>query len=170
MTPFQAKSGKQASSVSNGQDSGALPDLIRQLLGFQSPCPEASFWLGLWQVQQNRIDLALTALEDSCASAGEIVFDPSFYLGVLRLREGRISDALRRLADTNRRAPECPLVPWQLGMAMVSEGGKDNLAVRPLQKALGPEGLAAWLRSPYKLWQEALPDREHSYVRRLAEK
>jgi tetratricopeptide (TPR) repeat protein len=166
--PFRDKSAKQAHS--NGQDNGALPDLIRQLLSLQSPCPEASFWLGLWQVQQNRIDLALAALEDSCAAVGETVFDPPFYLGVLHLREGRISEALRHLSDTNRRAPECPLVPWQLGMAMVSEGGKDSLAVRPLQKALGPNGLAAWARSPYKLWQEALPDREHSYVRRLAEK
>jgi tetratricopeptide (TPR) repeat protein len=168
--PFQAKSPKKNPSPSDGSDNGTLPDLIRQVLGFQSPCPEASFWLGLWHVQQNRIDLALAALEDSCAGAGETVFDPPFYLGVLRLREGRISEALRRLADTNRMAPECPLVPWQLGIAMVSEGGKDSLAVRPLQKALGPEGLAAWLRSPYKLWQEALPDRERSYVRRLAEK
>src|SRR5438132_779724 len=85
-------------------------------------------------------------------------------------RAWRIPEALRHLADANRMAPECPLVPWQLGMAMVAEGGKDSLAVRPLQKALGTQGLAAWLRSPYKLWQEALPDRDHSYVRRMSEK
>jgi tetratricopeptide (TPR) repeat protein len=168
--PFQAKIAKKNPDPSNGHADESLPDLIRQLLSLQSPCPEASFWLGLWHVQQNRIDLALPALEDSRAAAGETIFDPSFYLGTLLLREGRIPEALRHLADANRMAPECPLVPWQLGMAMVAEGDKDSLAVRPLQKALGLQGLAAWLRSPFRLWHEALPDRGHSYVRRLAEK
>jgi tetratricopeptide (TPR) repeat protein len=166
--PFQPS--KWNPRRSDGSDDGSLPDLIRQVLSLQSPCPEASFWLGLWQVRQNRIDLALAVLEESRAAAGETVFDPSFYLGALLLRQGRVSEALRHLADANRLAPECPLVPWQLGMAMVTEGGKDSLAVRPLQKALGTQGLAAWLRSPHKLWQEALPNSDRSYVKRLAEK
>lgn len=163
------KSGDKNPNQSDDPRNGSIPKLIHQVNQLQSPCREASFWQGLWRVREGRIDLALVSLEESRSGNGQQIFDPSFYLGVLLLRQGRIAEALRHLADANRIAPECPLVPWQLGMAMVAEGDKDSLAVRPLQKALGPKGLAAWIKSPRKLWQEAMPDREHCYIRRLAE-
>jgi tetratricopeptide (TPR) repeat protein len=143
-----------------------LVQLVKQI---QSPCAEVSFWQGLGYVREGSIDLALASLEESRSVNGRQIFDPSFYLGILLIREGRIAEALRHLADAYRMAPECPLVTWQMGMAMVADGGKDNLAVRPLQKALSPQGLAAWIKSPRRLWQQALPDREHCYVRRLTE-
>jgi len=148
---------------------GSISKLIHWVQQLQPPCPEASFWQALCHVREGQIDSALTSLEQSRSFNGQQVFDPSFYLGVLLFREGRITEALRHLSDANRLAPECPLVPWQLGMAMVAEGGKDSLAIRPLQKSLGANGLSAWNKSPRNFWKEALPDRDNSYVRRLAE-
>src|SRR5262249_6768710 len=160
-SPFRASlsSGKHRDSANSARNESILKliDWIHQL---QSPCPEAFFWQALHQVREGDIDSSLKSLEQSRCANGQQVFDPSFYVGVLLFREGRIPEALRHLADANRLAPECPLVPWQLGMAMVAEGGKDNLAIRPLEKALGPHGLSAWIKSSRKLWKEALPDRE----------
>src|SRR5229473_1816766 len=167
-SPFTGSKNSGKNSSKNS-DSESISKLIAWIHLLQSPCPEASFWQGLCQVREGRIDSALTSLEVSRSFNGQQIFDPSFYLGVLLFREGRIPEALRHLADANRLAPECPLVPWQLGMAMVAEGGKDGLAIRPLQKSLGANGLSAWIKSSRNLWKEALPDRENSYVRRLAE-
>lgn len=166
---FAADSSSSKPSQANATTHGSIPELVNLVNRLQSPCAEVSFWQGLWHVREGRFDLALVSLEESRLANGQQVFDPFFYLGALLFREGRIAEALRHLADANRIAPECPLVPWQLGIAMVAEGGKDSLALRPLQKALGPNGLSAWIKSPRKFWQEALPDRDHSYVRRLAE-
>jgi tetratricopeptide (TPR) repeat protein len=162
---------KNSTRPSDGKTStdGSISKLIQWVQQLQSPCPEASFWQALCDVREGRIESALISLEQSWSANGQQVFDPSFYLGALLFREGRIPEALRHLADANRIAPECPLVPWQLGMAMVAEGDKDSLAIRPLQKSLGANGLSAWIKSPRTFWKEALPDRENSYVRRLAE-
>ncbi|HEV2948429.1 MAG TPA: tetratricopeptide repeat protein [Gemmataceae bacterium] len=167
LTP--SKNSRKTPEASNAPKDGSISELIQWVHQLQSPCPEASFWQGLCHAREGGIDSALTSLEESRSLNGQQIFDPSFYLGVLLFREGRIPEALRHLADANRMAPECPLVPWQLGMAMVAEGGKDSLAIRPLQKSLGANGLSAWIKSPRNLWKEALPDRENSYVRRLAE-
>jgi tetratricopeptide (TPR) repeat protein len=166
---FAAPSNNRDVQKSPPSKDETLLKLIEFVNQLQSPCPEALFWQALGRVREGRIDLALASLEQSRAVNGQPAFDPSFYLGILLYREGRIAEALRHLADANRMGPECPLVPWQLGLVMVAEGSKDTLAIRPLQKALGPNGLAAWIRCPGKLWQETLPDRQRCYVRRLPE-
>ena len=70
------------------------------------------------------------------------------------------------LAEANRLAPQCPLVSWQLGAALLAAGGDALLAVRALQKALGLDGLAKYLGQPNRLWAESLPG--DSWVRNLA--
>jgi tetratricopeptide (TPR) repeat protein len=139
-------------------------ELAARIARLQAPCPEALFWEGMAHCRAGRLDKALTRLDQ--ARAADAILDPPLYLGALLLREGR--EALRYLADANRIAPDCPLVAWQLGMAMVAGGGADNLAIRPLQKAL--TGLTAWAKTPERIWQEALPGPEKSYVARLAAK
>jgi tetratricopeptide (TPR) repeat protein len=140
----------------------AIPELVGRILRVTAQCPEALFWEGLHHLREDRFDTALTRLHEACAA--ENILDPPLYLGALLLREGRTQEALRYLADANRIAPDCPLVAWQLGMAMVAEGGAENLAIRPLQK--GIKGLSPWTKAPQKIWQEALPDT--SYIARLA--
>jgi tetratricopeptide (TPR) repeat protein len=146
----------------------AIPELLSRISRIQSPCLEAIFWEALFHVREGRLDKGLTLLHE--ARSAESILDPPLYLGALLLRAGRTQEALRYLADANRIAPDCPFVPWQLGMAMVAAGGADNLAIRPLQKALGAKGLPAWIKAPQKIWQEAMPGPETSYVARLAAK
>ena len=51
----------------------------------------------------------------------------------------------------------CPLVTLQLGAAIVSAGGDTNMAVRALQRALGPKGLGMWQDDPQVAWVEVFP-------------
>ena len=57
----------------------------------------------------------------------------------------------------------------QLGRAIVESGGDAQIAVRAMQRALGPRGLGTWLAQPERFWVEAFPE-GRSFVRRLASK
>jgi tetratricopeptide (TPR) repeat protein len=83
------------------------------------------------------------------------------------LKSGHTQEALRCLAEANRVDSNCPLVSWQLGQGLVASGGDAGMAVRALQRALGPKGLAQWARTPDKLWNEAMPGPQRSFVARL---
>jgi tetratricopeptide (TPR) repeat protein len=144
----------------------AAQHFLARILILQSPCPEASFWLGLCQVRAGRPDLALEALRTAHEGARHVI-DPPLYVGIL-LRGSQPTEALRYLAEANRIDAGCPFVAWQLGSAIQAAGGDAGLAVRALQKALGPRGLPQWVRAPEKAWQEGFPSPERSYVARLA--
>ncbi len=152
-----------------GGDNQAVPDLLARILLLHSPCPEASFWLGLAQLRAGQVDLALTSLTAAQEGAAGRFLDPPLYLGGLLLREGRAPEALRYLSEANRADSSCPLVTWQLGMALVAAGGDGRVAVQALHKALGPRGLGLWTGKDggQRLWVEAFPE-TRSYVRRLA--
>jgi tetratricopeptide (TPR) repeat protein len=150
-------------------------DLVERILRLTSPCPEAAFWQGLCHIRQGRSDLALASLQ--AAHAGDPALprtspapflDPPLYLGALVLREGRPQEALRYLSEANRLSPGCPFVSWQLGTAMVAANSDSQLAVRALQRAVGPQGFGQWLKTPRPAWTAGLPE-GRSYVRRLAE-
>jgi tetratricopeptide (TPR) repeat protein len=93
--------------------------------------------------------------------------DPPLYLGALLLREGRPEDAVRYLSEANRLDANCPFVTWQLGTAMLAAGGECLIAVKALQRALGPRGLEMWKNTPSRAWVEGFPEKI-SFVRRLA--
>ena len=87
---------------------------------------------------------------------------------MILLRQGKPQEA-RALADANRIDAHCPFVPLHMGLALVAANGDAGLAVRALQRALGPRGLAQWVKEPRRAWSDALPE-NRSYVRRLAVK
>lgn len=152
----------------------ALHDLARRTLAVQSPNREVSFWQALAHLREGRNDEATALLqtargsEDSDAPATGVL-DPSLYLGALRLRQGQAKDALRLFTEANRMDSNCPLVPILLGSALIATGGDTNLAVRALQRGLGPRGLQQWNGEPGRAWREGFPELR-SYVRKLAEK
>jgi tetratricopeptide (TPR) repeat protein len=144
--------------------------LLARALLLQSPCPEASFWQGLCFVRQGQLDQAFAALALAHEGASPRFVDPPLYLGTLHLRQGRPQEALRYLSEANRVEGGCPLVTWQLGMAMVAAGTDSRITVPALQRACGPRGLGLWAGDPRaatRLWVEAFPE-TRSYVRRLA--
>jgi len=158
--------------------------LIERTIALSSPCPEALFWRGLCQLRDGDQERALASLEgartgetgSNGAAAkpdrpGKIVpfIDPPLYLGALFLRKGEAKEALRYLTEANRIDGNCPFVVCQLGAAMIRAGGDAQLAVRPLQRALGPRGFQLWAQNPQRAWVEGFPDRR-SYVRKLAAK
>ncbi|HEV3255680.1 MAG TPA: tetratricopeptide repeat protein, partial [Gemmataceae bacterium] len=151
---------------SPGPDTGAVHQLVGRALQLQSSCPEASFWQGLCHVRDGRGDLAVEALRKAREGAA-LVLDPPLYLGALLLRQGQAQEALRHLSEANRLDANCPFVGWQLGMAIVAAGG-DSLAVRALQRALGPAGLPRWARDSQRAWVEGMPEANQSFVGRLA--
>ncbi len=164
-------------------------DLIAHALQVQSPCREASFWQGLAFLRGGEPDRAMEALQnartgDAKALAtdgalGELpsptpvatpnvpVIEPSLYLGAMLLRQGQAKESLRYLTEANRIDGNCPIVTLQLGAAMIGAGGDTHLAVRALQRALGPKGLQMWSGNPQKAWVEGFPE-GRSYIRRLA--
>jgi tetratricopeptide (TPR) repeat protein len=157
-----------------------IQKLIARVLLLQSPCPEASFWQGMCHLREKQYDLGIQALTAAHAGVGHRFVDPPLYLGAVLLRENRPQEALRYLAEANRTDGNCPLVTWQLGMAMVAAGGDSRIAVQALQRALGNRGLGLFHRKPapgtpvdaldpavQRVWQEALPE-ARSYIRRLA--
>src|SRR5205085_2239533 len=95
--------------------------------------------------------------------------DPAFYLGAVLHRVGRSQEGLRYLGEANRIDAGCPFVTWQMGVSLVASNGDSGLALRALQRALGPRGLPLWLPAPQRAWVEAFPE-GRSYVRRLAAK
>jgi tetratricopeptide (TPR) repeat protein len=147
----------------------AVLQLLTRLFQIDSNCGEGSFWLGLSLIRQNRIDAAIQALTRAHELAGKQYLDPALYLGMLFHRMGKQPDAIRFLSEANRVDASCPFVTLQMGMAMVAAGGDNLLALKALQRALGPRGLAMWLQTPEKAWVEAFPE-TRSYIRRLASK
>jgi tetratricopeptide (TPR) repeat protein len=133
--------------------------------------PEAAFWLALCQVRQGSFEQAVVTLSLVHEQVGKQFLDPALYLGMLQHRLGRPQEALRFLADANRVDGNCPFVTLQMGVSLVASGGDSGLALRALQRALGPRGLAMWqgpggIDAP-RAWVEAFPE-GRSFVRRLA--
>ena len=143
--------------------------LLGRVLALQSPCPEARFWQGLCFFRRGEIEPALAALTSAYEQAGKSAIDPAYYLGAVLHRAGRPHDALRYLGEANRIDAGCPFVTWQMGVSLTAAGGDSGLAVRALQRALGPRGLPLWTHAPQRAWVEAFPE-GRSYVRRLAAK
>jgi tetratricopeptide (TPR) repeat protein len=131
------------------KDLAAAQALLARGLLLQTPCPEASFWLGLCHVRQGQLEQAFAALALAHQEAVHRVLDPPLYLGALHLREGRPQEALRYLSEANRIDGTCPLVTWQLGLAMVAAGTDSRIAVQALQRACGPRGLSPWAGQPW---------------------
>ncbi|MBV9123982.1 MAG: tetratricopeptide repeat protein, partial [Planctomycetes bacterium] len=129
-----------------------LPPLIARTLLIDSSCAEAYFWQGLAQVREGKEELALASWRQARDLAGQVL-DPALYLGVLLLRQGQTPEGLRYLSEAHRLAPDSPFVGWQLGTALVA-GGRDRLALRPLQRALGPAGFPRWAKDPARAWVE----------------
>ena len=139
------------------------------MFAIQKPCPEASFWQGLCRIRQNDSDAAIAALTTAFEQAGKQFIDPALYLGMVLHRLGKPAEGLRYLSEANRVDGNCPFVTLQMGMSLVAAGGDMGLAVRALQRALGPRGFGLWAQSPERAWVEAFPEAK-SYVRRLAAK
>ncbi len=147
----------------------AVLQLLDRLLALQSPCPEASFWRGLCHLRLGETAAALGELTQAHELVGRQYIDPAFYLGALLHQIGRVPEALRYLGEANRIDAGCPFVTWQMGIALVASGGDSGLALRALQRALGPRGLGQWAQAPERAWVEAFPEGK-SYIRRLAAK
>ena len=128
----------------------------------------ASFWQGLCFLRGgNELDRAIIALEAARAAQPMSQIDPPLYLGAILLRQGQAKESLKYLTEANRVDGNCPVVTLQLGVAMIAAGGDTQLAVRALQRALGPRGLEIWEQEPRRAWVEGFPE-ERSFVRKLA--
>src|SRR5262245_46477207 len=147
----------------------ALSSLLARVLALQPAAAEAVFWQGLALAREGQPARAAPALEKAHQVGNRAFIDPPFYLGVLLYRQGRPQDSLRLLAEANRVDASCPFVAWQVGLSMVASNSDPGMALRVLQRALGPRGLALWLPAPHRAWVEAFPQ-GRSFVRRLAEK
>jgi tetratricopeptide (TPR) repeat protein len=155
-------------AASSGANTEAVHNHLGRLLAIQPDCLEASFWQGLCHLRDGNTDLALDALRKARGGEGNEAFlDPLLYRGALLLRGGQPREALLLLTEANRLDKNCPLVTWQLSTAMLAAGGDAHIAVRTLQRALGPQGLLLWASNPQRLWVEAFPE-NRSFVRRLA--
>ncbi|MFO0845449.1 MAG: hypothetical protein U0797_24205 [Gemmataceae bacterium] len=143
----------------------AMLDRVAKLAGAEPP--EATFWEALSLIRQGQLEHGLDVLAGLHQGGGKNVLDVPLYLGMLQHRLGRPQEALRALADANRIDPNCPFVPWQMGVSIMASNGDSGLALRALQRALGPRGLPQWQSQPDRLWVEALPEGK-SWARRLA--
>ena len=168
-------------ATSPDNDTVLVQEMISRTLALQSRVanvpgsPEAYFWQGLCYLREKRIDRAMASLqsargqEEDGPAKTSYAIDPPLYLGALLLRQGPAKDSLRYLTEANRIDSNCPFVTWQLGTAMIQAGGDAQLAVRALQRALGPRGLGLSLKEPGRAWVEGFPE-NRSYVRKLAQK
>lgn len=129
--------------------------------------PEARFWRALVHVREGDLETALTLLTAVSEETARQVIDPPLYVGILLHRLGRPQEALKWLSEANRIDGNCPLVTWQIGVTLMVSGGDSGVAMRALQRAMGPRGLPQWQKEPGKLWIEGLPE-GRSYIRRLA--
>lgn len=181
-----------------GMDPSPVQAMIQRVFQAQSPCREAAFWQGLCLLREGKMDLALAALKAARSGEGEgsptgerrafstpavsatseesaspamssPYIDPPLYLGALLLRQGQAKEALRYLSEANRIDGNCPFVVCQLGMAILHSGGDGHMAVRALQKALGPRGFSQWHDAPQRAWVEGFPE-QRSFIRKLAVK
>jgi tetratricopeptide (TPR) repeat protein len=146
---------------------GEVKRLSTRVAEVQPGSAEASFWLGLCHLLEGNTQSAVNALQQARGAEGFI--DPLLYLGAVLLRDGQPREALRYLTEANRLDRNCPLVTWQLSTAMLAAGGDAQIAVRALQRALGPQGVQLWASTPARLWVEAFPE-ARSFVRQLAAK
>src|SRR5262245_27296360 len=142
-----------------GPDPQPVYAMIRRIdeLARERP-PEASFWQALTQVKLGDLEGALSSLTTIQEQVGKSILDVPLYAGMLIHRLGRPHDALRSLADANRIDPNCPVVPWQMGVSLIASNGDSGLAVRALQRALGPRGLPAWQDNPDRFRVDAVPE------------
>jgi tetratricopeptide (TPR) repeat protein len=147
----------------------AVLHLLDRIFAVQTPCAEASFWQGLCRIRQQQIEDAMAALTAAHEQAGKHYLDTGFYLGMLLYRQGKAQESLRYLAEANRVDAGCPFVTCQMGISLVAAGGDSGLALRALQRALGPRGFGLWTARPDRAWVEAFPEGK-SFVRRLASK
>jgi tetratricopeptide (TPR) repeat protein len=154
-------------SGSGTVETQATLQLLGRVFTLQTPCAEASFWQGLCLIRQGNDEQALHALGLAHEQAGKQVIDPALYIGMLLHRQGRPQEGLRYLAEANRVDAGCPFITWQMGVSLVAGGGDNSLALRALQRAVGPRGLSMWTHHPDRAWVEAFPDGK-SFVRRLA--
>jgi tetratricopeptide (TPR) repeat protein len=163
---------------------GAVQSLTERILSLQSPCLEASFWQAICLVREGKLDEAMPLLQsarggnnnhipadDAAQQPARIspYIEPPLYLGALLLRRGQPKEALRYLTEANRIDSNCPFVTVELGTAMIRAGGDSQLAVRALQRALGPRGFALWTQEPQRAWIEGFPE-NRSFIRKLAAK
>lgn len=151
-----------------GPDTAGVHAMLNRVVAVQPGFPEAQFWLGLCCIREGRWEDARDAL---LAARGDgtpesAYLDPPLYLGGVLVRLGHPKDGLRYITEANRIDGNCPVVALQLGIAMVAAGTDGNLAIRALQRGLGPRGLPAWFDKPTKIWSEVLPE-ERSYIRKL---
>jgi tetratricopeptide (TPR) repeat protein len=151
------------------KETQAVLTLLERILAVQTPCAEASFWRGLCLLRQQQYDAAQAALTAAHEQAGKQYLDPAFYLGLILYRQGKPQESLRYLAEANRVDASCAFVTCQMGISLVAAGGDSGLALRALQRALGPRGFELWTNRPERAWVEAFPEAK-SYVRRLAAK
>jgi tetratricopeptide (TPR) repeat protein len=142
-------------------------DLITRLFLIQSVCAEASFWLGLCLIRQNKSDEALRALTTAHEQAGKQYIDPALYLGMLYHSLGKPQDALKFLGEASRVDGTCPFVTFQMGLSAVAAGADPLIALKSLQRATGPKGLSIWLKDQERAWVEAFPE-SRSFIRRAA--
>jgi tetratricopeptide (TPR) repeat protein len=145
----------------------AMFELIGRTLTLDASTAEAHFWKALCHVREEQWDEAVAALRFSHDTGGKHFLDPPLYLGVLHIRLGQAQEAVRFLSEANRLDSACPLVTWQMGLALLAANGDSGLAVRALQRAVGPRGLGLWVKHPDRMWQETFPE-GRSFVRRLA--
>jgi tetratricopeptide (TPR) repeat protein len=142
-------------------------DLISRTLTLDAGSAEAHFWKALCHVREEQWDEAAGELKSSHEIGGKRFLDPPLYLGVLHIRLGHAQEAVRFLSEANRLDSACPMVTWQMGLALLAANGDAGLAVRALQRAVGPRGLGLWVKHADRMWQEAFPE-GRSFVRRLA--
>jgi tetratricopeptide (TPR) repeat protein len=131
------------------------------------PPPEVSFWQALCLAREHDLEGAAGVMIAVCEESGRQIIDPPLYAGILFHRLGKPQEALRWLSEANRIDGNCPLVTWQIGVSLMVSGGDSGLAMRALQRAMGPRGLPMWQKTPERLWVEAFPE-GRSYVRRAA--
>jgi tetratricopeptide (TPR) repeat protein len=133
------------------------------------PLPEAGFWSSLCLVREGGFEEALALLSSISDQTSRQVLDPPLYAGIISHRLGKPQEALKWLSEANRIDGNCPLVTWQIGVSLMVSGGDSGLAMRALQRAMGPRGLPLWKSNPARMWVEAFPEGK-SYIRRAAGK
>jgi tetratricopeptide (TPR) repeat protein len=144
-----------------------VQQLLTRVFAIQPTCPEATFWHGLCLIRQGQLEPAQSALMTAFEQSGKQFLDPALYLGALLHQMGKPQEGIRFLAEANRVDATCPFITWQMGLSMVAAGNDPGLAVRALQRAVGPRGLGMWKDNPSRAWVEAFPE-ARSFVRRLA--
>lgn len=144
--------------------SAELAALLARIRTHQPICPEADFMAGLQSLRSGDEPSAVSQLTAAHSGSRGQPGDAALYLGGILLRSGMARDALRHLAEMNKSAPQCPIVAWQLGTALAA-GGDPLLAVRALQKAIGPDGLPRFLVDANSMWIQTLP--AESWIRNL---